>query len=156
MGNADPEGILDTGLHRGGGKVADAGSWLLTGAYRPIGTPLPAGHDPAVRSFAWFAQRPLRWRELEDTLGTLLEVAGERILRLKGLANLEGEEGPVAIHAIQHTLYPAARLGRWPDADRRTRLVFVVRDLEESHVAQMLQSLAAAPGAARAFESARS
>ena len=139
-GDADPERLLDTGLHRGAGRLADAGSWLNAGVYRRVGAPLAAAHDPRVNAFAWFAESPVAWPALEDALATLLELAGDRILRMKGLANVAGEAGPVAVHAVQHTLYPPASLPAWPDADRRTRLVFIVRDLEESFVAQTLDS----------------
>ncbi len=143
-GDADPRLLLDTGLYQGGGRLADAGSWLNAGAYRRAGSPAPAAHDPHVSAFAWFADPPIPWPALEDALATLLELAGSRILRVKGLVNT-GEPGPVAVHAVQHTLYPPARLPAWPDADRRTRLVFIVRDLEESFVAQTLDSFVAAP-----------
>jgi len=139
-GDADPERLLDTGLHRGAGRIAEAGSWLNAGAYRRVGAPVPAAHDPRVSAFAWYAGHPVDWPAFEDALATLLEIAGERVLRLKGLVNVAGESGPVAVHAVQHTLYPPARLPAWPDADRRTRLVFIVRDLEESFVAQTLDS----------------
>ena len=98
-----------------------------------------------MTAFAWFAESPVDWSTFEDALATLLDLAGDRILRLKGLANIAGETGPVAVHAVQHTLYPAARLPAWPDTDRRTRLVFIVRDLEESFVAQTLDSFVSAP-----------
>jgi G3E family GTPase len=146
LGDADPALLLDTGLYRGEGRLADAGSWLNAGAYRHAGLARDAAHDRLVRSFVWRHEGPLDWATLEDALGTLLEMAGERILRVKGLANLAGEAGPVAIHAVQHTLYPAARLPAWPDADRGTRLVFIVRDLEVAFVAQTLDSFASAGG----------
>ncbi|HEX4943266.1 MAG TPA: GTP-binding protein [Usitatibacteraceae bacterium] len=139
-GDADPQRLLDTGLYRGSVRLADAGSWLNAGAYRRVGDPMPAAHDPRVTAFAWFAGTPVSWPAFEDALATLLDLAGERILRLKGLVNVAGEAGPVAVHAVQHTLYPPAPLPSWPDGDRRTRLVFIVRDLEESFVAQMLDS----------------
>jgi hypothetical protein len=34
-----------------------------------------------------------------------------------------------AIHAVQHTLYPPRWFDYWPDADRHSRLVFIVRDI---------------------------
>lgn len=145
LGDADPERLLDTGLFRGAGRLGDAGSWLNSGAYRHAGAPRPAAHDPHITAFAWYADAPVPWAALEDALATLLEMAGERILRVKGLASVAGEPGPVALHAVQHTLYPPARLPAWPDADRRTRLVFIVRDLEEAFVAQTLDSFVAAP-----------
>jgi len=144
-GDADPERLLDTGLFRGAGRLGDAGAWLNAGAYRHAGAPQRAAHDPHIGAFAWYAEAPVPWAVLEDAVATLLEMAGERILRVKGLANVAGEPGPVALHAVQHTLYPPARLPAWPDADRRTRLVFIVRDLEEAFVAQTLDSFVAAP-----------
>lgn len=144
-GDADPEKLLDTGLYRGRERLADPVSWLNAGAYRHVGSPPASPHDPRVAAFAWYAQDPVDWAAFEDGLATLLEMAGDRILRLKGLVNVAGEEGPVAVHAVQHTLYPPARLPAWTDGDRRTRLVFIVRDLEESFVAQTLDSFVAAP-----------
>ena len=35
---------------------------------------------------------------------------------------------------MQHTLYPPRWLKRWPDADRASRLVFIVRDLEPDEI----------------------
>ena len=63
---------------------------------------------------------------------------GDRMLRLKGLVNAAGEPGPRAVHAVQHTLYPSARLPAWPSDDHTTRLVFIGRGLEEREVAGIL------------------
>ena len=38
------------------------------------------------------------------------------------------------IHIVQHVLYPVTILPAWPDGDRRTRLVFIVRDLDPGTV----------------------
>ncbi len=144
-GDADPARLLDTGLYRGGERLGSALSWLNAGVYRRAGEPIAGAHDPRVTSFAWFTDSPVDWPGFEDALATLLDLAGERILRLKGLVNAVGAQGPIAVHAVQHTLYPPAQLPAWPDADRRTRIVFIVRDLEESFVARTLESFAPAP-----------
>ena len=34
------------------------------------------------------------------------------------------------IHGVQHVFHPPATLAAWPDDDHRTRLVFIVRDIE--------------------------
>lgn len=137
----DPAELLETGLYRGEGRPADPAGWLNAGAYRRAGGTTAARHDPRIGSFCWTAARALPWENFEPALEVLLELLGERILRLKGLVNVAGEPGPRAVHAVQHTLYPPARLPSWPDADRRTRLVFIGRDLEESSVDPILQSL---------------
>jgi len=43
-------------------------------------------------------------------------------------------------------LYPEVRLDAWPDADRRSRFVFIVRDLEPGFVEKLLADFT---GAAR-------
>ena len=145
QGDADPARLLDTGLYRGNGRLGSADSWLNAGVYRRAGAPIAGTHDPRVTSFAWFTDSPVDWPGFEDALATLLDLAGDRILRLKGLVNAVGAAGPIAVHAVQHTLYPPAQLPAWPDADRRTRVVFIVRDLEESFVARTLESFVFTP-----------
>ncbi len=109
------------------------------GGYRRVGDPR-APRDPRISSFAWRCLEPLEWEDLERGLETLLDLMGERVLRLKGLVNVAGEPGPRAVHAVQHALYPPARLAAWPDADRSTRIVFIGRDLEEGAIARILES----------------
>ncbi len=130
--------LLDTGLYRGEGLAADTRGWLNAGAYRSMGT--GARHDAGIDSFAWTTEEPRAWDDVESALATLLRLRGNRILRLKGLVNVRGELGPRAVHAVQHRLYPSARLPAWPDADRSTRLVFIGRGLEEGEIAGILES----------------
>ena len=135
----DPAALLDTGLYRADGRLADPTGWLNAGAYARVDGGV-ARHDPRIRAFAWSAAEPFAWDDFEAMVETLHGLLGERILRMKGLVHVAGEPGPRAVHAVQHTLYPSARLAAWPDADRRTRLVFIARDLEESAVAPILNS----------------
>jgi G3E family GTPase len=132
----DPADLLETGLYRGGGRLADAEGWLNAGAYRHFGA--ATRHDPSIDAFVWTTPEPRAWDDVESSLATLLELRGERILRLKGLVAVAGEPGPRAVHAVQHTLYPSARLPAWPSEDHTTRLVFIGRGLEEREVAGIL------------------
>jgi G3E family GTPase len=139
-GSVDAAWLLEAGLYRGEARAPDAAGWLNAGAYRRVGASTAVVHDPRISSFVWSAAEPLAWEDLETALETLLDLFGSRILRLKGLANIAGEPGPRAVHAVQHTLYPSARLASWPDADRTTRLVFIGRDLEEGRIAPILET----------------
>jgi G3E family GTPase len=66
-------------------------------------------------------------------LGGLARERGEDLLRVKGIvAFADRDAGPAAIHAVQHTLYPPRWFNAWPDADRRSRLVFIVRDIDSA------------------------
>ena len=78
---------------------------------------------------------------LELFLDLLRSAHGPKLLRMKGIVRLAEEpEQPVVLHMVQHVLHPPARLAAWPDADRRTRLVFVTHDLEPSVVRRLLDA----------------
>ena len=136
----DLAALLQSGLYRGAGRTMDAAGWLQAGRYRDFSQPSTAIHDASIRSFSWHAAEPQAWEDVETALETLLELLGDRILRMKGLIHVAGEPGPRAVHAVHHTLYPSARLPQWPDDDRASRLVFIGRDLEPAPVDTLLRS----------------
>jgi G3E family GTPase len=121
--------------------------------WQPMPTQSPTRHDDAIRSFSINFPDPVVWQNLVDALEMLAVLHGNQLLRVKGIVNIAGEAQPRAIHIVQHTLYPAARLPGWPDADHRTRLVFIVRGLDEVRVRDTLAAFVDKP-AARATGSA--
>lgn len=133
-----PAAFFATGLGRR--SPAEAKGWLNAGAYRPAGAVAARSHDSGLRAFVWDTDEAVDATVVEDALEALLDTAGERLLRLKGLVNARGLAGPLAAHAVQHTLYPLARLPSWPDADRRTRIVLITRDLDEAVATGILES----------------
>jgi G3E family GTPase len=144
-GDADPGPLLEAGLYRGPGKKLDATGWLSAGEWRRAGAPRVA-HASDIASFAWTGTEPHPWEDVETALETLLELFGDRVLRLKGLAAVAGEPGPRAVHAVGHTLYPSVRLPAWPDSDTRTRFVVIGRGLEEKAAARIFDTfLASSP-----------
>ena len=62
----------------------------------------------------------------------LLHRHGEAILRVKGLLSIEGAPAPVAVHAVQQLVHSPTHLRRWPTDDRRTRIVFICKQLDPS------------------------
>lgn len=136
----DAARLFDAGLYRGPGVPMDARGWLNAGAYRHVNAASAARHDARIASFCWTRPEPSDWEDVETALAALLDLCGERVLRMKGLVAVAGEDGPRAVHAVQHTLYPSARLAAWPDEDRGTRLVFIVRDLDPAAAARILDS----------------
>jgi G3E family GTPase len=70
--------------------------------------------------------------------------AGEDLLRVKGILNLAGESAPVAIHGVHHIFHPPVLLDAWPDADHRSRIVFITRGIERADLeASFLEHVAA-------------
>ena len=74
------------------------------------------------------------WTVFGVWLSLLLHAHGDRVLRVKGLLNVQGADTPVVIHGVQQLVYPPTHLDRWPDEDRQSRLVFIVRGLEPSAI----------------------
>jgi len=78
-----------------------------------------------------------------DGFNTWLErtiaVYGNDLLRIKGILNIEGRSRPVVIHGVQRVFHPAVELASWPDADRSSRLVFVLHDISGSDLIRSLR-----------------
>src|SRR5205823_65212 len=55
----------------------------------------------------------------------------------------EGSRGPVVVHAVQHVAHRPVELLDWPDSDRRSRLVFITRNLAKARVEQLFAVIAA-------------
>ncbi|HHW62589.1 MAG TPA: GTP-binding protein [Rhodocyclaceae bacterium] len=132
---------------RGGTGAALAGARLPANPEAPGGTSAqhaPPRHDAGVTSFVLRFDEPLSWYEFSDGLALLLQVYGARILRIKGLLNVAGDPLPRVLQCVQHSVYPTTSLEAWPDAppydDRRSRLVFIVRNLAEDEVVSILGS----------------
>jgi len=154
-GQLDFAQLFDTGLYQPGNKVPDVARWLNAEAYRPRATettnqlgrgaaaarviaPVKTRHDERISSICVRYNEPLDWDRLIDVLEMMQSMRGDHLLRIKGIVNVEGESRPRALHGVQHTLYPAASLPEWPDADHSTRLVFIVRDLDTGFIRDSL------------------
>jgi G3E family GTPase len=69
---------------------------------------------------------------------------GEDLLRFKGLINIaERPDTPIVVHGVQHVFHPPRDLTAWPDADRRTRLVFITRGIPRTLIENTLSKFAA-------------
>ena len=123
-------------------KAAEVSRWLAHEADEAESQPAHA-HDVSrhardIRSFCVTVDRPLDWTAFGIWLTMLLHAHGPDVLRVKGLLNVAGVPAPVVIHGVQHVIHPPAHLDAWPDADRRSRIVFIVRGLEPAAVERSL------------------
>ncbi len=84
------------------------------------------GHSARFTSFSWEFDEELDWTAFGVWLTALLHAHGERILRVKGILNVSGVATPVAIHGVQHVVYPPKHMKKWQNDSPRSRLVFVV------------------------------
>ena len=139
----DPEFLLATDLFDAAGKSAEVRQWLAAELRRP-GAPSHDGHhdvdrhDARIRAFCLRHEQPLDWTAFGIWLSMLLNRHGENVLRVKGLLNVRDSERPLVVHGVQHLVHPPIHLDRWPDADRTSRLVFIVRDLDRARLERSL------------------
>ena len=102
-----------------------------SGWFKAIAEPSMAmAAHAGVRAFSIIVDEPLDWTAFGVWLTMLLNRHGARILRVKGILALEGEELPVAVHGVQHLVHAPTHLSRWPSEDHRSRLVFIVEGIE--------------------------
>jgi G3E family GTPase len=89
-------------------------------------------HDEHIKSVCLVMDEPVNGDALDRWLEVLLMLKGPDILRVKGIVNVEGLSGPCIIHGVQHVFHPPVMMKKWPSADRRTRIVFITRDVDEA------------------------
>lgn len=146
--------LLNLGLFSSERKTPDVGRWLKEEAYsRPsLVTVAPANHafvvspsrhtalharpqddvnrhDDHIRAFCFTVEEPLPEDLLGDWLDLLMAIAGDNILRVKGILNVEGHASPIVLHGVQHLFHPPVPLPTWPSEDHRSRIVFITRDV---------------------------
>jgi G3E family GTPase len=89
------------------------------------GPVLAGDHSKGIRSFVLVSEGSVDWTAFGIWLTMLLNRHGGRILRVKGILNIEGERFPVAIHGVQHLVHTPVHMQSWPGEDRRSRIVFI-------------------------------
>jgi G3E family GTPase len=99
--------------------------------------PIISGHEE-THSFVICLPDAVDWTVFSVWLSLLLHQHGDRVLRVKGLLNIAGAETPVVLHGVQRLVYPPTHLAAWPDDDRQSRLVFIVRGLAASRIESSL------------------
>jgi G3E family GTPase len=99
-------------------------------------------HDPSIASFSLIRDAPLPREALQLLLASLEKQLGPSLLRVKGLVHvLEDPERPAVIQGAQHLLHNLTWLSEWPDADRRTRIVFITQDVPPGELEEMVELL---------------
>jgi G3E family GTPase len=103
-------------------------------------------HSHGIDSFALFFDKPLPWAVFEQAMAVLTGLRGADLLRVKGLVAVEGCRGPVVLHAVQHVAHRPVELLDWPGGDRRSRLVFITRNLAKAQVEELFAAIAGLGG----------
>lgn len=150
-GELDFEQILNLGLFNARDKTPDVQKWLSAQRYKPVSGSLigrakaaSGSHDNRIRSFSVVLDDPIPLTGLASALEMLVGFRSEHLLRFKAIVNIAGKDSPTVLHGVQHVLYPETELEKWPTEDRRSRFVFIVRDLDPEFVNKVLTDFAQA------------
>jgi G3E family GTPase len=157
-GAVDPARLFGLGFYDPLTKSLDVRRWLRDEAFA-YGDTHAEGHGPHnanrhddhIRAFCITRERPISWAALSAWLDSLAEMRGDDLLRLKAIVAVSDRpDRPVVLHGVQHLFHPPILLPQWPSEDRRTRMVFITRDLPKEAIEKTLaafeDALAAASG----------
>lgn len=163
-GKVEAEGLFDAGLYNPATKSDDVQRWLNAEAYEQGGHDHHAHkhdhshhdhvhhhdvnrHGDNIRAICLTFDQPLKDSVFDRWIDILTTFKGPDVLRIKGIVNIEGLDRPLVLHGVQHVLHIPVALNAWPSEDRRTRMVFIVRDMDEADLRGTLALMSVgAPG----------
>ena len=96
-------------------------------------------HDDDVKSFVFRSDKPFSPAKLEDFLGAVVNIYGPRMLRYKGVLNMQGTERKVIFQGV-HQLMGSDLGPAWADGENRaSKMVFIGIDLPKDIFLQGLE-----------------
>jgi G3E family GTPase len=145
-GIVDPARLFNIGFYNPATKSVDVQRWLRDEAFEAGHVHEHADqdvnrHDDRIRAFCITRERPMSWAALSAWLDGLASLRGDDLLRLKAIVALSDRpDQPVVLHGVQHLFHPPVLLPQWPSEDRRTRMVFITRDLPREAIEMTLDA----------------
>jgi G3E family GTPase len=155
-----PEAILAAGPWDPAVKTPDVARWIGAAGHHHDHDHAhhhhhhdPNRHGADIRALCLDFDTPLPWDGLAGWLEMMATVRGAAMLRIKGVLDIQGEAQPVVVHGVQGLFHPPRRLPAWPEgAPRRSRLVFILREIEPEAVESGLRAFLTAAAERAAIE----
>jgi G3E family GTPase len=136
-GAIDPITMFEEEFGRHETRLAEVQHWLAGDGDMHTGAP------GGVQSVCLTLDEPVGWSAFGLWLSALVHCHGEKLLRVKAVLQVEGSATPVALHAVQHLIYPPEHLPAWPETDHRSRLVFITTGFTPAQLGRLERSLRA-------------
>ena len=164
--DANPSDLFGTGIFDPETKALDFENWLNTDSYEnqlPLEQIKPNSkepdkeamnyykehshtpespehhHDPNINSFVIVKDKPISLKVLSMFLEGLTKEAGPDLLRVKGIINVfERPDQPAVIQGAQQIFHSIDWMEKWPSEDKRTRIVFITRNLNQDYIEETL------------------
>ena len=154
-GETTIEQLLNCGLYNPDTKTPRVRDWLNAEAVIDAHEHAPHGdhrhtdinrHDDHIRAYCLTSDTPLTPSSFDIFIELLRQTHGPKLLRVKGIVALTDDpRRPVVIHGVQHIFHPPHRLENWPDQDQRTKIVFILKDLDEKFIEGLYAALTSQP-----------
>jgi G3E family GTPase len=138
-GEIDLPFLINVGLTTARSRLEEVERWMGAEVHDEHGH--VHRHDAAVTSFSLRYDRPFTWSTFSQCMEVLTALRGPDLLRVKGLVNVEGRQGPLVVQGVQHLFHPPIELAEWPSADRATRLVFITRAIDRATVENLFAAV---------------
>jgi G3E family GTPase len=155
-GEIPPKDFFDSGLYRSENRTAQVQNWLNAEAYSTVDLHSNAHqpehdhrestgdnhnrHGDRIKAFCVIREQPISWDGFSAWLDLVSAMRGNDLLRVKGIINVvEHPSRPTVIHGVQHIFHPPIELDEWPSDDRRTRIVFITRDIDQEVIEDTLR-----------------
>ena len=99
-----------------------------------------AHHDDRIKSFVYRNDRPFDPNKLEDFLGGVLQIYGERLLRYKGVLYMKGVDRKVVFQGV-HQMMGSDLAAKWLPIEKKTsKMVFIGIDLPQDLITDGLDA----------------
>ena len=99
-----------------------------------------AHHDDRIKSFVYRNDRPFDPNKLEDFLGGVLQIYGERLLRYKGVLYMKGVDRKVVFQGV-HQMMGSDLAAKWLPVEKKTsKMVFIGIDLPQDLITDGLDA----------------
>ena len=99
-----------------------------------------AHNDDKIKSFVYRSDRPFDPNRLEDFLGGILQIYGERLLRYKGVLYMKGVDRKVVFQGV-HQMMGSDLAAKWlPVEKKNSKMVFIGIELPQDLITDGLDA----------------
>ena len=140
-GVVDPADLFSPSIFNTEAKTEDVRKWLKAAKYQEgeQHSHDVNRHNKNIEAFCLTFEDALEWEVIALWLDSLVANQGEQLLRVKGMVDVRGIDEPIIIHAVQHLFHPPVRISAWPQGARKSKIVFITRDLPREDIESALE-----------------
>ncbi|MCI5049003.1 MAG: GTP-binding protein [Rickettsiales bacterium] len=96
-------------------------------------------HSEEIQAFSFVYDQSVYLQVLLMALDYLSGVDNADLLRVKSILHVKDSDKPAVIHGVQRVFHPVQWLEEWPDDDRRSKLVFITRNIRKEQIEEFLR-----------------